>query len=142
MTTLVCFAFSSLALALFVKMRYGSLETAAHAWRGDAILCDLYEVAIAQPQPSQTVAFQLTNTSSQPIRLLGADSSCTCVMATGLPMDFAPGTRKTLEVRFKPKKLDVPIDESIRLFTNRANQQVISLIISADPTNDAKETSG
>ncbi len=141
-TTTVCFVVGLLTLGLFGKLRYGTVAATVHAWRGDVMLCDRYEVAIGRPQSDQTIAFQLTNTSSQPIRVLGARSSCTCVMATGLPLNVAPGATKTLEVRFKPKKLDVPLSESIRVFTDRPGQQIIPLTISAGTTVDSKETNG
>ncbi len=141
-TTSICFLTGLLAITLFIKLHYGSLATVAHAWRGDLVLFDRYEVAIDHPQPVQMVAFRMTNTSSQPIRILGAQSSCTCVMATGLPLNFAPGTTKTLEVRFKPKTMDGPIRESVRVFTDRPGQQIIPLTISTDPTRVAKGTNG
>lgn len=141
-TTSGCFVVGLLAIGLFVNLRYGTVAAATHAWRGDLIVCDRYEVAVDRPQPLQTIAFRLTNTSSQPIRILGAQSSCTCVMATGLPFNIAPGGSKTLEVRFKPKKMDALIRESIRVFTDRPGQQIIPLTISANPTHDAKGTKG
>ena len=118
--------------------RYGTWQVAAHAWRGDAVLADRYEVALDRPQDAQTVAFRLTNTSSHPIRVLGAKSSCTCVMATGLPLDFAPGASRTLEVRVKPKKLTAGSRESVQIYLDHAGQRSIPLTISAPSLRETK----
>ena len=131
LTTAISFVVGLLVVVLVVQVRYGSWATARHALRGDVMLSDRYEVALDRPATAQTVVFRLTNTSSDPIRVIGAQSSCSCVMATGLPLTIAPGASQTLEVRFKPKKTAQSFRESVRVFTNRPGQQVIPLAISA-----------
>ena len=129
LTTAIGFAVGLLVAVGVVRARYGTWAAATHALRGDAVLSDRYEVALDRPEAAQTVAFRLTNTSSTPVRLIGAQSSCSCVMATGLPLKVAPGASQTLEVRFKPKKASTSFRESVRVFTDRHGQQVIPLSI-------------
>ena len=140
-TTAICFVVGLILAVGGIKARYGTWTAATHAWRGDAILCDRYEVVLDHPQPLQIIAFRLINVSAQPVRFLGAQSSCTCAMATGLPFECPPGASKTLEVRFKPKQTASPIRESVSLFTDHPGQQVISLTIAAAPTSPSARTS-
>lgn len=142
MTTAIGFVVGLLAAGSVCKVRYGTWAATVHAWRGDVVLSDRYDVALDPKPDAQTVAFRLTNTSSRPVRVLGAQSSCTGMMATGLPLDFAPGASRTLEVRVKPRKAATGFRESIRVFTDRSGQRSIPLTISVGPAPATERTSG
>lgn len=128
-TTTIFFGAGLLGISLLAHFRYGTWAAATHAWRGDALLLDRYEAAVDRSDRGQTIPFRLTNTSSQPVRFLGARSSCSCVIADGFPFEFAPGSSRTLEVRYRPKKTVTQAHESVFLYTDSPTQQIIPLII-------------
>ena len=141
-TTAIGFIVGLLGAVLFFQGRYGTWAATTHAWRGDVVLSDRYDVVVTPRPDPQTVAFWLTNTSAQPVRVVGAQSSCSCVMATGLPLDFAPGASQSLQVRIQPRKTADPFRESIRIFTDRPGQSIISLTISADKATKTTSAPG
>lgn len=65
--------------------------------------------------------FIIRNTDEEPIRVLGASSSCGCVVSEGLPMDLAPGDSGLLRFHVQVGEPDSTgyFRRSVHLFVNR-----------------------
>jgi hypothetical protein len=130
-------AFISFVIGLFVLIvvdpfRYGTLAATNRAWKGDVILSDRYEIAVDKFQLERAIRFQLTNISTKPIRFLGAQTPCTCVLVTGLPTSCEPKASIKLEIRLDPKKLKKTARIPVRVFTDLPSQQIVPLTITVN----------
>jgi Protein of unknown function (DUF1573) len=66
----------------------------------------------------------VSNLGKRPVRILGAQSSCSCLIPLGPPADVPANGRCTVKVRFRPKRKQVGrFTQSIALFTDDPNQR-------------------
>lgn len=65
--------------------------------------------------------FAVKNVSSGPVKLLGAQSGCSCTVSEGLPLSLDPGQvgKIRLRVNVRPFDADHVVTTSAQLFTNR-----------------------
>lgn len=126
-TTTACVGAGLLLLLTFAWSRYGTVIAATHALRGDPIICDRYTTTVAPGGQKQICEFRLTNRSARAIRLLGAQTTCTCVVVTGLPRSLAAGELLVLQVRVRPDGRDPSFSTSIRIFTDESTLPALEL---------------
>ncbi len=84
---------------------FGSLDAAIGYATGARLLATnsaQYAGSLADGETG-TVAFELTNYSRQPVRILGAKSTCRCMALDDLPMTLPPGQSERVRVRLKAR---------------------------------------
>ncbi len=130
MSMTIIFANMGLAvLAAWACLQFGSLRTAAVYLAGDRLLADArsktFGMAVRGQDP--TVKFELYNRTSKPIAIIGASSSCTCVVAEDLPMTITTSGKGALKVKIRTASKSGRIMESLKVYTDYADQPVIEL---------------
>jgi hypothetical protein len=128
--TLILVSIGSVSLPLAAIHRFGSLPSAVGYLRGERLIPDAYTKSFGRVSKSNEpiVDFSLNNFTSEPVRILGGNSSCTCLLATDLPVDVPPGGRATLRVRARSKSRSGTYSERLRLVTDLGESNV-SLIV-------------
>ena len=66
--------------------------------------------------PSDNISFRITNLLDKPVRILGSESSCTCIQLDKLPLTIPSGG--DVELRFEMARRNAPFEYSIRLHTD------------------------
>lgn len=95
----VIIAFVCLAvLAVILHVRFGSLRNGFQYLRGHRLLIDppAAQVGTVNSGEVRDVLFHLTNHAEKTVRILGCETSCSCMVARGLPATMGPG--ETAEV--------------------------------------------
>jgi len=114
---LVCVGSAALwALGVY---RFGSVPSAIAYVRGDRLIPDSYSKSFGAVDKAQRpqVEFSLSNWTSQRIRILGGDVSCSCLVTTDLPLVIPAGGRATLRATARSKSKSGPYAERLRLMT-------------------------
>jgi hypothetical protein len=117
-TILVAIGFASLLLGGIYQ--FGSAASALAYLRGDGLIPDAYtkSFGIAAGGEIRSLTFSLKNWTKQPIKVLGASSSCTCLVTSDLPAVVPPMGRLNLRVSARAKSGLGPYSERIHLFTD------------------------
>lgn len=124
---------SALALALVASgavFRFGSLSTAVAYLRGDRIIPDAYtktfgEAAVRE-RPS--IDFLLGNWAKEPIKVLGTNSSCSCLVSSGVPVVIRPGESAVLSVRALSKGKAGPYSSRLSVITDDRESDVVLIV--------------
>jgi hypothetical protein len=95
---------------------------------GDRLIPDAYckSFGTADEGRDQTVSFALRNVGGNTITILGAKSTCTCVVADDLPVTIAPRASHLLKVMVRPRGAGA-FFERLRCFTDRSPQTELVL---------------
>ncbi len=120
LTGILVLAASFLAAAAGVGYYWcGSLTSAIAFLRGDSLIPDAYLKSFGSTLVgSETeVRFRLWNRTGRVIRILGAKTSCTCLVTSELPRDVAPGGRTDLMVTVRAKKPG-SLSQSLQVITD------------------------
>jgi Protein of unknown function (DUF1573) len=149
--TLILINIGLAALAVYAMVSMGSIPAALSYVRGDRLVADERSKSfgtVEQGQPAKVV-FRLTNFSKQPIRVIGAWSSCSCLTLEGLPMKVSPGEELSLPVGVRTKKKPGSIQETMSLFTDYPDEGELRLTVYGtilkarnDSEEDLKHASG
>jgi Protein of unknown function (DUF1573) len=117
------------AIALYV---FGSFGAALAYFSGDRLIADAYSrsVGIVSVGEQHAVFFKIRNMSNQTVRIVGADSSCTCLVTDQLPVVLPPHGVFRLRIGVRPKSQPGQIAERVSLITDREGQQSLNLKIS------------
>jgi Protein of unknown function (DUF1573) len=118
------------AVAIYV---FGSIGSALAYFRGDRLIADAYtrSVGTVSAGEQHAVFFKIRNMSNQAVKIVGADSSCTCVVADQLPVNVPPHGVFRLRIGVHPKKSQPgQIAEHVSLITDLESQQRLNLKIS------------
>jgi hypothetical protein len=129
MMTVVFINIGLAALVAFALFQYGSLGAALAHLRGDPLVPDSYSKSVGDIREGVNVSFRLTNTTRKPIELLGANTSCTCTVVSGLPVTIPAGGAYLLGVTVNPKEDVKPADARIRIFTDLPDHRYMDLKI-------------
>lgn len=121
-----------LSVAAIALYFFGSFRSALAYLSGDRLIADAYtrSVGIVSDGGQHAVFFKLTNISNQAVKILGAESSCTCVVADQLPVALPPHGVFQLRIGIRPKPRPGRIAERVSLITDREGQQRLDLKIS------------
>lgn len=115
-----------LALVLGVAVaRYGSVSAALGALRGQGIVADAHTKSLGTVTVGQTVTlpFTLRNVTSEPIRIVGNRTSCTCTVADdSLPIDLPPRGKRTVRVSVKPRAPKLDFRQNVQFYTDSPTQ--------------------
>ncbi len=73
--------------------------------------------------------FHIINMAAKPLRLIGTQSSCTCLVTGGLSATVQSWGRHELDVAIHLKDGDRPVDETLILFADDGRMQSIPLSV-------------
>jgi hypothetical protein len=127
----------------------GSIERAVDYYlRGRTLILDSHEKSFGTTAPGarSKVSFRLTNWDSEPIRILGCQSSCTCLIRDDLPFAIPAGETRDFSVAVTVPEGAVPLGlirlhYEMTLFTNIPNQSRILLRLEGE-VDDTSSMSG
>lgn len=99
---------------------FGSASSAVAYLRGDRLIPDAFAKSFGTVSKSEqpSVEFLLRNFTKQPIKVLGSDSSCTCLVVSDLPLIIPPNGRAILRVSTRAKTGSRPYSERVRVLTD------------------------
>jgi HYDIN/CFA65/VesB family protein len=129
--TLITAIMALISLTATALYSFGSFGSALSYLRGDHLIADAYAKSFGILRKGETscVVFQLRNMSKEPIKLLGARTSCTCVTIDGVPTTIEPETVSPLKVFVHSDTLSSRYEERISFFTDMADQPSVTLRI-------------
>jgi hypothetical protein len=113
--------------------RFGSIPGALAYLQGVRLIPDAYAKSFgAVPSGSQPkIGFAISNYSNNPYRILGMRSSCTCLLTEGdFPVVIQSGAQFTFAIEVRDKSKKQPVNESITLYTDQADQPELVLQVS------------
>jgi Protein of unknown function (DUF1573) len=118
-----------LSVATITFYFFGSLDAALAYLGGHRLIADAYtqSVGIVGRREERAVFFKLTNMSNRVVRILGAKSSCTCLVVDQLPVVVPPHGAFRLRIRVRPKSRPGQIAERVTLITDREGQGELDL---------------
>jgi len=123
-------ALSTFGLALVASgavFWFGSLSTAVAYLRGDRIIPDAYTKTFgevpARERPS--IDFLLRNWGKEPIKVLGTNSPCSCLISSGVPVVIRPGESAVLSVRALSKGRAGPYSSRLSVITDDRESDVV-----------------
>jgi len=126
-TTTILLVVGFVSLLIGATHWFGSVGSASAYLRGDGLIPDSYTMsfgtATAAERPS--VAFALRNYTKQPIKVLGTNSSCTCLVTSGLPVVVPPNGRAVLTVSARAKSRLGSYTERVRVLTDAGESNLI-----------------
>lgn len=107
-----------LIVAGFGYWRFGSTANAVAYLHGDYILADHTVEQLGSVDPGKTidVTFNLTNLSSNSIRLVNANCSCSCLLPPSMPIDLPGGETTPVVFNFHSPKTAMEFEEVIQLY--------------------------
>lgn len=73
------------------------------------------------------VRVPVTNVSRRPIKIIGAQTSCTCTTLTGLPLSLQPQEKQVLEIGVSTFGKNGALTARVELFTDDPTKQNIAL---------------
>jgi hypothetical protein len=124
---------------------FGSVQQAVGYYlRGETVSADTAEKSfgIVSPGDPIKVLFKLTNRGREPVRVLGCDASCICIVPDDLPFSLDPNESRDFVVSIwnpKPGERGSIKPSSLRfditLFTNDPMQRRLPLVIRGEVRN-------
>jgi hypothetical protein len=115
------FIFAGLAgLWLTAARQFGSYSAAMSYLQGQRLLSDGYTKSFGTASIDETPAidFRLWNRTEKPMRIVGCNVSCTCLVASDLPIDIPPDGRVTFRVSARSRSSVGPYHQRIHLLTD------------------------
>ena len=72
----------------------------------------------------------VSNLGNRPVRILGLQTSCSCVAMLGVPVNLPASGRCTIKARFRPtRKQTGRFTQTLRLFTDEASQRHLDVLV-------------
>lgn len=107
-------------LTAVVIWYFGSLAPAVAYIKGDRLLIHPTEISFGEAYPGEkrTLHFRLWNFTGGPVRLLGTNSTCSCLTTESFPLVITEGERRTLEVVVSAPYRAANVDVSTIYFTD------------------------
>ncbi len=143
-TACMFFAFTVLGLVVWAFAWCGSIAAAVHFARGDVVLARSYSASCGPilPGQSKTVAFELTNHASVPIRFLGRKTTCSCTVPEPMPFTMQPGESRPFSVEIKINAGAKPeaLAQPVTLYSNSTGQSKLELLIEGEIVNSASDS--
>lgn len=126
---------TSLGLAvlnLWAWIEFGSVSSGVAFLRGERLIPDSYTRTIGTVDSSsdQVAIFEFTNHAKGPVTILGARSSCNCVVSDDkLPIRFLHKEKRLLTIKIHAASIDGEFLERITLFTDHPIQREVTLVL-------------
>ena len=127
--TLIVTTLALAITAMFVKLRFGRISAALGFLRGQHIVATESEKSLGEIQPGETrdVLFDVTNTTTRPLTLIGATTTCSCTVVENLPLTIPGASEQTVRVRVRIREKDGPWSEKLQLLTDDSAQPRLTL---------------
>lgn len=121
----------AVAIAL-ATLWFGSLDAAKQYFGGDRLLVS--PVAASFPPgrlgERREIRFRVSNLTRDPVRILGAEPSCTCLSGGGLPLEVAPGQTDELVVEVHLTSVLAGRRQSVKFFTDCPRKPLLAVTVS------------
>ena len=144
LVTMLAIAVIALAVLIgFGAYRYGSVSATIAALRAESIAVDSAEKSFGTVEAESTIelSFRLTNVSYEPVRIAGARTSCTCLVAGDqLPLAIPPGESRVVRFAVHPPASPPQFRQSIELYTDVPDQPSLDLTITGRVRRGPSET--
>jgi hypothetical protein len=121
---------------------YGSVRGAiGYFVMNQSLLCDsdVKTIRITGAPEEVDVRFRLKNKGERPVRIVGCEANCGCLLPDDLPFELAPAEQRivTFKVVTKSKegtsRFGKPTLLNLELLTNNPEQSRLALHIKCDP---------
>ena len=134
MQVVICSNIGFALVAAWWLWQFGSVSAGLARLRGDRLLLDAYSKSFGTIEAGQlgTVEFNLMNTSSGQVTVLGARSSCTCAAADDLPTVVPPRGRQSIRIHVRRDRLPGRVLEKVSLFTDEPSQPELVIRVEGD----------
>lgn len=126
-TTVILVGVGLTLLLIVAIMRFGSAASALAYLRGDSLIPDTYSKSFGSVGKGErpAVSFALRNYTKRPIKVLGTNSSCTCLVTSSLPIVVAPNDETILSVSARAKSNSGQFSERLRVLTDSAETNLV-----------------
>jgi hypothetical protein len=128
-----CFtACAIIATAGFVWWFFGSIPVALRFIRGERVILEptrLRAVGLTLDKPVR-VSTRIRNYTSKPVRLLGSNVRCTCVVVQALPVTIPPGGTYELIIEARAIAGKPELDETVVVSTNTKEKPQLGVRVS------------
>lgn len=116
---------------LVARYGFGGTEVLLRYMRGEKVVVTPQRFELGLIKAGETIVKETLfhNNSSDTIRILGANTQCSCVLAEDLPATVRPGESYTFHIRVNPE-VNKKIDETIVLFTDHPSKPRLSIGVS------------
>ena len=126
-----------LVMAVWAFVSFGSIRSAMGYYvRGETLLVDSNEKSFGTASPGDPigVTFTLTNRDLRPVRVLGCQASCTCIVPENLPLTLLPNQKGGLTISIRTNAQSVKlgrsmVEQEVVLFTSSPAQPELHLTI-------------
>lgn len=116
-------------------VEFGSLRAVVGYVQGYAVVPDSFsrDLGPIRVREKTPVQFRLTNVSGASVKVLGANTTCTCMLVSELPMVIDPGhvADFSINVRPGPSNVGKPFSHDVELYLDAPSVPVV-LTISAE----------
>ena len=112
------------SLAVWARVSFGSLGAALAFARGARLLPDEFSKSFGTLEAGEekTLVFNVSNWCNQPIKILGAHTSCTCISAEARSLVIPPGADRPLQVTVRSASRLGAVSESVLFYTDYPRQ--------------------
>lgn len=111
-------------------LTFGSLDAAIARLRGESLGVSPKALNFGRGEPGDILTAELTisNFSTQPVRLIGGTSDCSCLATMDMPLTIAPGGSAAIRVELKvPAATPGELNRSVEVFTDCPTHRIIRL---------------
>ena len=114
---------------------FGSAAAFSAALRGDsfAVTPATIDLGAVKVGSERTVAFSVRNLSNVQVRVVGAQTSCTCVTTGTLPMSVPPGAERDVSVRVHVNRPVYQEHIALHVDVGRLETRVVTVSASGTP---------
>ena len=101
-----------------VHWKFGSLANAAAYADGKAVRVDqpVQDLGVVEPQQAIKITFNVTNLQGEPLRIVGANSTCSCVLPPEVPLTLQPLVATPLALTFFAPEAGQPFEQKVSLY--------------------------
>jgi hypothetical protein len=128
---------------------FGSVGNAVGYMKGQRVFARPEALVSTVTGKAREFSVTVSNLGKRPVRILGVQSSCSCVATHGIPVDLPANSRCTIKANFRPKgKQTGRFTQTLRLFTDEPNQQHLDVLVhfyvegGVSPTESASSPRG
>lgn len=126
---------SALAAAVVALFGFWYLQSST----GDVLVVDstTKSFGVVGPGGSNPVSFRLTNLSGHPIRIVGCESGCGCIVPDDLPFSLSPKESRSFTLTMRGRKARMPgapqtVELPVTLFTTEPSRPLVRLTVKGD----------
>ena len=130
----------------FLPCSYGFYLISSHRAGAESVGLDQIEVTPGQPVgvvesgTVVTASFTVKNKSDRPIRILGADTSCSCTTVDELPPLLEASQSLVIKLSIHTPETPTPFHGQCDLFTDNSNQRTVALKYDGKAVKTSEET--